>query len=391
MSHLKKQDVPVVAAVEGSSRMVIRKLKREEHEKTRRLWETVFAEDTSEFLDYYYSVKTAENEIYVVEEDGEIRAMLQLNPYRLQVGNSAAEGRYIVAVATEEAYRKRGYMAKLLKRAIADMRARGEAFTFLMPAAEAIYKPHGFRFVYRQKQGRVVGKASKNPGLSVAYARKADCGEMARFANAYLKRKYQVYTKRDTHYYERLLEEFRSENGGILLVQENGSCVGLFGFGKEEGYEILEPIFLDGYESEFLHAVYVLTGNETESVHVLGMTDGEHEIEKPAIMAKVLDVSKMLACMEAKDEVHVCLCVTDEPAGESLGRFEIFGEKGHRLRCVEKGRERFGEAERKISIGDLTSILFGYCKPDELGVAEDTAKELGKIEPLCAVFLNEVV
>lgn len=383
--------MPVAVVVEGNSRMVIRKLKREEHEKTRRLWETVFTEDTSEFLDYYYSVKTSENEIYVVEEDGEIRAMLQLNPYRLQIGNGITEGHYIVAVATEEAYRKRGYMAKLLKQAMIDMRTRGEAFTFLMPAAEAIYNPYGFRFIYKQNQGWIMGETSKNSGISVAYAREEDCEEMARFANAYLEKNYQVYAKRDVHYYRRLLQEFRSENGGILLVRENERCIGLFGYGKEEEYEILEPIFLEGYEKEFYHTVSVLTGNETERVHVLGIMDRERQSEKPMIMARVLDIPKMFACMEAKEELKVSLCVTDEPGEESLGTFEISGRKDCQVCCVEKRKEDLEKLEQKISIGDLTSVLFGYLEPEEVNVAEDTAKELGKLRPLRAVFLNEVV
>ena len=38
--------------------MIIRKLEQNEHGKTRELWEQVFPEDTKEFLDYYYFVKT---------------------------------------------------------------------------------------------------------------------------------------------------------------------------------------------------------------------------------------------------------------------------------------------------------------------------------------------
>ena len=49
-----------------------RKLEKQEHIKTRKLWEEIFKEDTQEFLDYYYTVKTLENEIYVIEEDGTI-------------------------------------------------------------------------------------------------------------------------------------------------------------------------------------------------------------------------------------------------------------------------------------------------------------------------------
>ena len=53
------------------------------------------------FLDYYYTEKTKNNEIYVIETDHDIRAMMQLNPYVIQMGKKAVESRYIVAVATE--------------------------------------------------------------------------------------------------------------------------------------------------------------------------------------------------------------------------------------------------------------------------------------------------
>ena len=47
---------------------------------------TSITEDTKEFLDYYYTEKTKNNEIYVIETDHDIRAMMQLNPYVIQIG-----------------------------------------------------------------------------------------------------------------------------------------------------------------------------------------------------------------------------------------------------------------------------------------------------------------
>ncbi|WP_334196567.1 GNAT family N-acetyltransferase, partial [Muricomes intestini] len=90
--------------------MQLRKLDGSEHSLTRELWEKVFKEDSKEFLDYYYFIKVRDNQIYVIEEDGEIRSMLQLNPYTLQVDKKQFSCNYIIAVATEEGYRKRGYM-----------------------------------------------------------------------------------------------------------------------------------------------------------------------------------------------------------------------------------------------------------------------------------------
>ena len=48
----------------GQEEEMIRKLEQEEHKKTRKLWEEIFCEDSKKFLDYYYSVKTKENEIH---------------------------------------------------------------------------------------------------------------------------------------------------------------------------------------------------------------------------------------------------------------------------------------------------------------------------------------
>lgn len=81
--------------------MEIRKLESAEHGKTRFLWEKIFKEDSQTFVDYYYFIRTKENVIYVVEEDGAIRSMLQKNPYRMKLEDSVFDSEYIVGVATE--------------------------------------------------------------------------------------------------------------------------------------------------------------------------------------------------------------------------------------------------------------------------------------------------
>ena len=119
--------------------MILRRLKQEEHGKTRKLWEEVFPEDTKAFLDYYYYIKARDNQIFVIEEDGEIRSMLHLNPYQVRIENRFFPTAYIVAVATQKPYRSRGYMGRLLHASLREMYERKMPFTFLMPAAEAIY------------------------------------------------------------------------------------------------------------------------------------------------------------------------------------------------------------------------------------------------------------
>ncbi|MBQ8804798.1 MAG: GNAT family N-acetyltransferase [Tyzzerella sp.] len=271
-----------------------RKLAKEEHSKTRKLWEEIFTEDTKEFLDYYYSVKTLENEIYVMEDGDKIISMLHLNPYDIRVNNKIYKTHYIVAVATDEHYRKRGYMAALLNHAMQVMKDRGEPFTFLMPASEAIYKPFGFEFIYTQSRVKVFGKRLDDVSLKIIKAEEKDSKEIAEFANDFLG-KYDVVNYRNASYYETLLKEYTSENGGILVARREGKIVGVLCYAKEEQYMCMEPLFYK--ETELQHAIFTLTGNETDKVLCMGYGN---EKSKPIIMAKILEPTFQVDLKNAK-------------------------------------------------------------------------------------------
>lgn len=263
--------------------MKLRKLQTEEHIRTRGLWEEIFTEDTPEFLDYYYSVKTKDNEIYVIEDGGEIVSMLHLNPYQMRIQDKIYQTHYIVAVATDARYRKRGLMRQLLNHAMQVMTDRGEPFTFLMPASEAIYKPFGFEFVYEQKREKVLGKKCEDSTLEIVEASGGDCQAIADFTNEML-REYDVVTWRDTEYYKMILAEQLSENGGILVAKRDGKIEGVFCYAKEAEFEIREPLFNN--KAILQHAIYHLTGNESEPILCTGYGSEE---SKPIIMAKVLN------------------------------------------------------------------------------------------------------
>ena len=263
--------------------MLCRKLHPKEHIRTRRLWEEIFTEDTPEFLDYYYSVKVKDNEIYVIEDGGEIVSMLHLNPYQMRVKDKVFKTHYIVAVATDERYRHQGLMRQLLNHAMQMMADRGEPFTFLMPAAEAIYKPFGFEFVYEQKREKVSGKKCEDSTLEIFEASPEHCQAIADFANELLK-EYDVVTWRDADCYKVILAEQVSENGGIVVAKQDGKIQGVFCYAKEAEFEIREPLFYD--KAVLQNVIYHLTGNETDPVLCTGYGSEE---SKPIIMAKVLN------------------------------------------------------------------------------------------------------
>ena len=205
--------------------MKIEKLEVSQHLDTRKLYEEVFSKDEKSFVDYYYQEKTKNNIIYIVREDDDIQAMLHLNPYTLMVNGIEKESYYIVAVATRKEYRGRRYMAGLLREALLDMYQAGVTFTYLMPAAEAIYLPHDFRTMYEQNIEYYAPEEKLAESITVQAAEDKDCDEISAWAQKELARKYQVYAKRDKNYYERLLKELACEDGKLIIYRKAGQIV----------------------------------------------------------------------------------------------------------------------------------------------------------------------
>lgn len=262
--------------------MELRKLQKEEHIRTRKLWETIFVEDTSEFLDYYYSVKIQNNEIYVIEDGAKIVSMLHLNPYQMRIEDQVYQSHYIVAVATDENYRKRGLMRRLLNHVMQIMTDRGEPFTFLMPVAEAIYKPFGFEYIYEQRQGKVAGKKDANLFVEFIQVQREHCQIVADYANMMLE-PFDIVTYRDEKYYQILLDELASEKGGIFMAMQDGNLKGIFCYTQEKETIFHAPLFCE--QAVLQQAIYHITGNETEEVTCTGYGSET----KPMIMAKVLN------------------------------------------------------------------------------------------------------
>lgn len=372
--------------------MLLRKMKRSEHILTRPLWEKIFMEDSKEFLDYYYKNKTKENEIYVIETDGEIRSMLQLNPYQLMVGKKEVPARYIVAVATDSFYRKKGYMTELLRKSLRDMYVQGIPFVYLMPASEKIYYPHDFRFAYAEEKWKVKGVSEQikmqeflakggQGRISYRIADAEDCKKMAQFAQKIIEERYQIFVKRDWLYYENILREQRAMHGGILLAEEEEEILGMLLFEEEARLNVREPLMKQGYEHVFEN---------------IGITL-EREECKPRIMIRLLKVEEVFASMKCQGEVEFSFVLVDPIIRDNNKLFIIKGNSERvvvRTKPWTKGKY---EHIQKISIGALTSILFGYKMLEKIEEEEQEqfSKEFkeaaAKLETLNKIFLNEVV
>lgn len=386
--------------------MILRKLESREHWQTRSLWEQVFSEDSKTFLDYYYFLKTRDNEIYVVEEDGAIRSMLHLNPYLLRTENTEFTGHYIVGVATETLYRKRGFMAGILMKSLEDMYSRKELFTFLMPAAEKIYTPYDFRTVYEQNLYEYSIEAEKltsGPGIhetvvQTAEAGIGDCDALAAFFQSGFDEKFQVCAVRGEDYYRTLLLEQQSENGGIRTLRCNGEVTGFFLYGNEDGLEIREPLYFKSYEETFWRAVGALCREKNQKKAKVyadadslknPLTEG-----RPKIMVRIVHLEAFLNALQVKtgEEMDCSFAVLDPLLPRNSRIWRLMNEKGKPLKVRESE-----DSEGVLPIAALTSLLFGCKTVEEISeqadvfLTEHLAGELQKLQPLKRIYLNEIV
>jgi predicted acetyltransferase len=83
-------------------------------------------------------------QVYVVEEHGEIRAAAAVLPLEVFFEGGTVPMGGIAAVATHAAYRRRGYASELMQAALRGMRERNVHLSMLHPFAHSYYRRYGW-------------------------------------------------------------------------------------------------------------------------------------------------------------------------------------------------------------------------------------------------------
>jgi predicted acetyltransferase len=82
--------------------------------------------------------------VRLIEEDGEVRASATILPLEVFVDGRPVPMGGIAAVATDPAYRRRGFAGELMRDALRTMRERGTHLSLLHPFAQAFYRVYGW-------------------------------------------------------------------------------------------------------------------------------------------------------------------------------------------------------------------------------------------------------
>lgn len=352
----------------------MRYLTQSEKRNTRRLYEYCFPEDTQKFVDYYYREKCRDNDILVMEDSGKIVSMVHANPFAVSFCKNVAKVHYIVAVATDQACRRLGYMRRLMQQILKDCCDRGEPFSFLMPANPAYYEPLGYRYwngqyvweipkeqecileTYCAGQNRNPGDSGMDEKKRSAVSEMAsengfvsneerqgkkmseelqmskemfsyDPTDLAKRINKTLEEQFDLYILRDASYYERIEKEQESEDGGVCpLYNLSGALSGSFFYSMEDGFEIREPVLAD-------------------SMPLPGQKDGflaVTERKEPLMMGRITDLEAFVRCLRFAQTYEEVLQIRDDILPENNGIFRIYidktGGRAERAEACENAR-----------------------------------------------------
>lgn len=350
-----------------------------ENQRARKLYEEIFDEDSPAFVDYYFRVKAAENEIFVVEnEKQEILATLHLNPYKMMFCDERVKTNYIVAVATRADCRHQGMMRSLLQASLQEMYRREETFTWLMPAAEAIYRPFGFRFIYEKNKmtvtADVLQRAETDENWQIhsdqevsgdifcEEAKKEDLAELACFAEKQLSKLAEVYTVHDIAYFEQRMQEVECEGGSLILIRKEKEICGYF-LALKKDREAWEIVVEDAVQKKAFPAVFHWFGASEEKCTFTAFPQIWEQYAQsenvPAIMGRIVHLERFVCYLKIKKEQEWKIRLTDSLIPENNGYFIIkTGIEGGSLIRVENLSEKEKKMFCSMDIGQLTEELF---------------------------------
>lgn len=398
---------------------MIRYLKQEEKGKTRAMYEANFPEDSQAFVDYYFSEKTKDNQILVMEESGQLQVMIHLNPYVFSICGEPVDVNYVVAVATDEAVRKQGRMAQVMKRALQDMAEAHQPFTFLIPANPRVYVSSGFVFVPSEKYdaykkqlaeeagvkdtdlqaaeikhdvaGQNPAEAERKPAVSQKYdaarmilqkAAVQDIPRMAAFSNELLAREYDIFPRRTEGYYQRMMAELVSQNGALVLIEQKketkeqncksverkGRLAGILSYSMEKAVPGQETekrsdgIFCPTEEENRIELQEILMMPEVRESFTDIITEYfggcPAEITDMNFMVRILDLRVLGLLLRSEEPFSIKVQVQDDIIAANCGCFEIKADQtGSSITAISPE-----EAECSMDITELTKFLFNKMK-----------------------------
>jgi predicted acetyltransferase len=354
----------------------VRKYREGDRAALARLGALAFGAGASYWEGYYDPEKSPRLDldlVYVVEEDGEVRATATVLPMEVFVDGRARPMGGIAAVAAHPAYRRRGYANRLMRATLDGMRERSMHVSMLHPFAHSFYRAFGWELAteaikYTLKPTDL--PTSREQKRVRAYA-DGDLSRMAELLEGWAAEHPCSVRRGEERWRQVLAREgqeaavYEGEEGveGYLLYQQRAG-----GGEPPRTLDVSELVARNTAAREALVSFMAaydpreykvsLSTPRGEPLHPY-LEDSHVEARlEPELMFRLADVEGALGCLERKPEAPLVLEVSDDVVPENAGEYTV-GD-GEVARGAEAG-ERV-----KLDARQLARLYAGYLPARQL-------------------------
>ena len=254
----------------------------------------------------------------------------------------------ISAATTQEAYRRKGLMRRLLSGALDyqnQMRVPLCLVEMGKTAFAADFFSHfGFHYIYDRPRyelnteritvemlRRAAGGESvvlEEPSVTLEVVRPKDLLSLAHFVNAKLCRNYGLFVIRSAAYYESFQQELQHNGGYLFQIVKDGVRRGCF---------------------------------ECSSASIPGIPE-----VRPAVMARITNMAEMLGHIAGNGKITIAIRITDPVIAENDGLFrwyiDVNGSYMERVEQSDDGQDSSMRPEVTATIGEFTAFIFEYIQ-----------------------------
>ncbi len=351
---------------------------KEHREMIFKMYQEIF-EDPKPFAQYYFDEVYKNNIVLLAMDQEELKGMIHLNPYKIQIADESQELFYIVAVAVKKECRRQGIMASMLKKCLCDIQGKKQPFTYLMPANRAYYEPFDFVFVMDWKQCVISGEKSRHSVGVIEIAKEKDYPKISSYLQECMQ-EYGIYTVPNIEYLKRAEKESQSSNGHLMVWKVDEEIKGVFVQGQEENETFLRLSYAKEPEEMLRQIKSLYSGREIE-ITGGNLTRGNLT---PKIMARITSLKAWEKILKGKKNFSFRMIVEDPLIKENDGMFH-FQWNGHKMMITKETKD--GDQAERITIGDLTRVFFGYQSQPIL----EQHPNLENIVPAGPVYISEEV
>ncbi|MCP1423284.1 putative acetyltransferase [Paenibacillus xylanexedens] len=360
--------------------MEIQKLTVDDFEPAMALSEYAFQVVMSEEQKEKRRSQFSSQDIWGVYEDGQLGAKLHIIPFQTYIHGRSFEMGGIAGVATWPEYRRKGWVAGLLKHALEEMNRNKQSISFLHPFSFGFYRKYGWETYVEFKRYKVptahlpLKKATPgtirrgDPGLSIlkevysAYAERYNgtlVRDDARWENSVLVNG----TSQKAVYYD----EADAAQGYLLYeVKENKFTIKEIIYLNEEARQGLWT-FIANHDSMIQEVTLQAPASDTLAFQ-LDNPRIQQEIV-PYFMARIVSVEQFISQYPFASQdspVQIVLQVEDAHAPWNEGAWQLNVAMNGTASIWKTSEPITDDQIIKVDIQSLTAVLMGYRRPTEM-------------------------